>query len=275
MQRLYSKSRYSLGLSIIMPSFNQVKYIEQAIDSVLSQNIPKLSLIVMDGGSTDGTLQVLEKYSKFIIFESQPDRGQSHALNKALKYANYEVTGWLNSDDLYVDGCFSKVLEEFYRDNELVLLHGKRILIDEKSRCLGWSKSSPFIPSTGKYTICSETAFWRTSALNGALFDESLTFAMDMHFLGRIAKYHPTKYLRKYLGCFRCHDDAKSSNIWISTGAPESEFVYRDLFGCDKYTKPTPRNFRSLFSQFLEFFQLPIPFQFSYILSKLRSIASK
>ena len=98
-----------LGLSIIMPSFNQGRFIEQAIDSVLSQNIPNLSLIVMDGGSTDGTLEILNKYSKYIIFESQPDRGQSHALNKALKYVCHEITGWLNSDDLYVQGSFLKV----------------------------------------------------------------------------------------------------------------------------------------------------------------------
>ena len=141
-----------------------------------------------------------------------------------------------------------------------------------RTRCIGWSKSAPFLPSSGKYTICSETAFWRTNSLNGASFDENLQFAMDLHFLGRLAQQHPTKYLNQYLGCLRCHDDSKSSTIWMSSGAPESENVYRDLFGCEKYTKTIPKTLFTSFSQFIEFCKLPIFYKYSYLANKLRLI---
>ena len=91
-----------------MPSFNQVKYIERSILSILAQEYSNVQLIVVDGGSTDGTLGILKKYSNYIdILISEDDKGQSDALNKGFSLADGEIFGWLNSDDLYLPHAYS------------------------------------------------------------------------------------------------------------------------------------------------------------------------
>ena len=99
----YKMSDQNLKISIIVPSYNQRNFIEKSILSILNQNYSNLELIVIDGGSTDGTLDVIKKYEKYISFwMSEPDEGQSDALNKGFSRATGDVFGWLNSDDLYM-----------------------------------------------------------------------------------------------------------------------------------------------------------------------------
>lgn len=166
-------------------------------------------------GSIDQTLSILESYSGRIYYSSAPDRGQSHALNKALDMASAPIIGWLNSDDMYLPGDFRSVLSSFERNKEVALIHGNRILIDSKSEVVGFSVSGPFNADSNRFNICSETAFWRANCIPMHRFREDLRFAMDVYFLAFIAKAKPHLYLNKYLGCFRCHGESKSSNCGI------------------------------------------------------------
>jgi glycosyltransferase involved in cell wall biosynthesis len=103
-------------ISIVCPSFRQGHYIEETIRSVLLQNYPALEFIVMDGGSDDGTVAILEKYAPWLtVWESVPDRGQSHALNKGFAKATGEILGWINSDDYYLPGAFAAVAAAYRR----------------------------------------------------------------------------------------------------------------------------------------------------------------
>ena len=119
-------------MSILMPSYNQGDYIRQAIDSVLGQGSCRVQLIIMDGGSTDQTLSILESYSGRIYYSSAPDRGQSHALNKALDMASAPIIGWLNSDDMYLPGAFRSVLSREALVNEgLTRPQRRNLMADE------------------------------------------------------------------------------------------------------------------------------------------------
>ncbi len=257
-------------ISIIMPSYNQGDYIEEAIRSVLCQRRLSIQLIIMDGGSSDQTIRILSKYSGLIQFESQPDRGQSHALNKALALARAPIIGWLNSDDKYLPGAFSRVLKVFALNQDVALVHGQRVLIDSSSQVVGWVKDGPFLRESRRFNICSETAFWRRDCISGHRFREDLQFAMDTHFLGLISSRLKTLYLPVFIGCFRCHGDSKSSNLWSDYAIPESTSVWMQIFGhAIDHSQPL-KSESSAFNKFLDFALLPLPIAASYIWGRLR-----
>ena len=121
-----------LSISIITPSLNQGKFIERTIQSVLQQNVNiPVEYIVVDGGSTDGTLDILQKYSEKIKWISEPDRGQSDALNKGISMASGEIIGYLNSDDIYLPGTLQKVEDQFAMHPETNWVYGMAKMIDD------------------------------------------------------------------------------------------------------------------------------------------------
>ena len=105
-----------MKISVITPSYNQAQFIERTILSVLNQNYPNLEYIIMDGGSTDNTVEILKKYSDKIIWKSEKDNGQSGAINKGLKMATGDIVTYLNSDDIYELGTFEKIAEFFQKN---------------------------------------------------------------------------------------------------------------------------------------------------------------
>jgi glycosyltransferase involved in cell wall biosynthesis len=119
-------------ISIITPSLNQAEFIEQAISSVLQQEYPNLEYIVIDGGSTDGSVDVIRKFQSSIAYwVSEKDRGQAHAINKGLERATGDIIGYLNSDDYYLDGALARVADRFSRDPDVDLLHGRCRVVDQ------------------------------------------------------------------------------------------------------------------------------------------------
>ena len=112
-------------ISILMPSYNQGPYLETAIQSVLAQDYPNKELILIDGGSTDTSPDIIRRYQSHLAYSiSEPDRGQTHALNKALPHATGEIIGWLNSDDYYLPGAFRHAAEAFRQNPDALLVHG-------------------------------------------------------------------------------------------------------------------------------------------------------
>jgi cellulose synthase/poly-beta-1,6-N-acetylglucosamine synthase-like glycosyltransferase len=153
-------------LSIVTPSYNQGQFLEMTIRSVLLQGYPNLEYVVIDGGSSDGSVEILKKYDRFISYwVSEPDEGQTDAINKGLLKTDGDYLGWINSDDTYVKGSFTKVVSAFEQNPESVLVHGNRILMDADDRVFGCSPLPAFDPNKTSFIVCSETTFWTRAAM--------------------------------------------------------------------------------------------------------------
>ena len=221
-------------LSIITPSFNQGRFLEETILSVLNQDYPNLEYIIIDGGSTDNSVDIIQKYeSRLSYWVSEKDRGQAHAINKGLVRATGEIVGWINSDDVYLPWTFRSAIRAFHARPSVDLIWGSRILIGANSEVLGFSPARGFAPESMVFCINSETAFWRRKLHDSVGFlDEDLQFAMDLDFFARIHKVARTAYLRGFQGCFRCYGDNKSSTMQ-DVCARESGRLWKEHFGTD------------------------------------------
>ena len=118
---LFQKFSLSLTISIVTPTYNQGQYIEQTIQSVLNQNYPNLEYIIIDGGSTDNTVEIIKKYEKHLKFwVSEKDNGQANAINKGLQYCTGEIFNWLNSDDYLEPGALLNIANAFSSNVQMV-----------------------------------------------------------------------------------------------------------------------------------------------------------
>ena len=208
-------------ISVIVPTLNQGRFLEETLRSVLDQNCPNLELIVIDGGSTDDTAAILQRYASRIAHsESASDRGQSHAINKGLARATGDVWCYLNSDDLLCPGSLARIGETF-RDPAVEWAGGITVIFDEHSeRGTVTPQDSPSLKevltpwarSVEHVFPCSNVCFMRRSIyerLGG--FDESYHYSMDMEFYTR-AHFGGIKLHRipEVLGRWRWHDGSKT-----------------------------------------------------------------
>ena len=203
-------------ISIVIPSYNQGLFLERAVQSLIGQRYPALEILVVDGGSTDGSREILERYSPhFHYWCSEPDRGQTHALNKGFERAGGEIMGWLNSDDELAPGSLRRIGRFFSRRSEVDVVYGHRILINENSMEIGRWTLPPHdsrVLSWADY-IPQETLFWRRRLWNriGAILDEEFQFAMDWDLLLRF-RDADAKVVRipQFIGLFRVHESQKT-----------------------------------------------------------------
>ncbi|MDX2030000.1 MAG: glycosyltransferase family 2 protein, partial [Blastocatellia bacterium] len=205
-------------ISIVTPSFNQARFLERTLRSVLEQGYPNLEYIVIDGGSTDGSVEILRRYAdRLAWWESAPDGGQSNALNKGFARATGEVLGWLNSDDVYCPGALAQAGRRFAANRALDVFYGGLYLIDAEDRLLDahWAG-----PCDLRYTfhvgldIHQQALFWRRELMDriGGI-DEAMHFSMDVDLIVRLLLHGRTERTRDYLGSFRVHDEAKTATI--------------------------------------------------------------
>lgn len=231
-------------ISIVTPSYNQGQFLEQTMRSVFDQNYPNLEYIVIDGGSSDESASIIKKYeNRLIYWQSKPDKGQTDAINIGLEHCTGDIVGWLNSDDIYLPGALHKVAAAF-QDASVDVVHGGRVMIDEKGRTIGWNPAIPFDPQSYGFTVCSETTFWRAElgARVGKL-NTDLVFAMDLEFFSRLYQQGKFLTLTDYIGGFRCHADSKTSTLQ-ETCMMEAEREWNKIFNNQNWKiipQSTPR----------------------------------
>ncbi|MDX2040427.1 MAG: glycosyltransferase family 2 protein [Acidobacteriota bacterium] len=205
-------------ISVITPSFNQAEFLERTLFSVLDQGYPNLEYIVIDGGSTDGSVEILKQYDdRLAYWVSEKDRGQSHALNKGFERATGEILGWLNSDDLYCHGALHHVGQWFLDHPQDEVHYGGLYLVDENDRITDahWA-AKPDV----RYTyfvgmdVHQQSLFWKRELMERVgMIDESFRFSMDLDFVLRLMLHGRVSRTTHYLGKFREHQAAKTSNI--------------------------------------------------------------
>jgi glycosyltransferase involved in cell wall biosynthesis len=199
-------------VSIITPSYNQADYIEQTILSVQSQDYPHIEHIVVDGGSTDGTVEILKKYPH-LKWTSEKDKGQSDAINKGFKRAQGEIIGWLNSDDLYEAGAISRSANYFHDHPEVDLVYTDFHYIDDKGKHLFTEKVSQFDYQrqlNELNLIPQPTAFFRKSVFDAGYLNESYHYAMDYEFWLRIGRQHRIEKIDGINASFRLQPESKT-----------------------------------------------------------------
>ncbi|MDD5434310.1 MAG: glycosyltransferase family 2 protein [Nitrospira sp.] len=210
-----------MKLSVITPSFNQGKYIERTIQSVLNQKGDfELEHLIIDGGSTDNTLEILKKYNGRIDWVSEKDHGQSHAINKGFNKAKGDIIGWLNSDDLYEDGAVQKVFSMFNNNSNCKWVVGKCRVIDENGKEIRKAVTQYKNKWLARYSyerllvedFISQPAVWfRKSFLNEVgLLDENLHYTMDYDLWLRMGAKAEPVILNDYIASFRFYSGSKT-----------------------------------------------------------------
>lgn len=214
-------------VSVVTPSFNQASFIRETIESVMAQDYEHIEHIVVDGGSTDGTLDILRSYSHLgdrFRYVSEPDNGQSHAINKGVSLARGEIIGWLNSDDIYEPGAIRKVVDAFLNQPEHGVVYGKANYIDEAGQVLRPYRVERLEEKTlfESCFICQPAAFIRKDVfLQTGGVNEQLKFCMDYDLWIRISRHDSLRFIDEPLASSRLHGACKSIAQWSDVGLPE------------------------------------------------------
>ena len=205
-------------VSIITPSFNQARYLEATIQSVLEQDYPRIEYIIVDGGSSDGSVDVIKKYAgRLAWWVSEQDKGQTDAINKGFNRASGEILAWLNSDDTYNPGAVSAAVKYLTENPDVAMVYADCNYINEQGAVIGKFNSAQTDHRRlreGYVHIPQQTMFFRANYWQelGPL-DPSFYFAMDYDLWTRIAARAPIKYLAGQTWAnFRIHTSGKTTS---------------------------------------------------------------
>jgi len=200
-------------VSIVTPSFNQGRFIRETIESVLSQGYPNIEYLVMDGGSTDSTVKILQEYGDRLSWVSEPDRGQADAINKGWRRARGAVLAYLNSDDTYLPDAVERAVACLEEHPEAAAVYGEGYHVEESGTILERYPTEPFSMARLEETcfICQPTAFLRREIVERVGYlDESLQYCMDYDFWIRIARVARFVHTPHHLANTRLHPDTKT-----------------------------------------------------------------
>lgn len=223
---IYKNRTYWPKISIVTPSYNQGQFIEETILSVLNQNYPNLEYIIIDGGSTDNTVEIIKKYEDRITYWiSEKDKGQAHAINKGFEKATGVIRAYLNSDDVYYPNAILKAVYMYFTSlTDTMMIIGDCIYgvnLQEK----GLEYDSPNFPNSYYDALCREglcpqpSVFWTLPdrLKEELIFDENLNFCMDYEFWLKLIKHkYQVLRIKEPLSFFRIHSDSKTSNLQLT-----------------------------------------------------------
>ena len=202
-------------VSIVTPSFNQVRYLEETIHSVLDQDYGPIEYIIVDGGSTDGSVEIIQRYDKRLSWWiSEPDQGQTDAINKGFAHAQGDILAWLNSDDTYLPGAIHEAVAYLESHPQTGMVYGDANLIDEAGHVIGQfpARQTDYQRLRRGYVhIPQQAAFFRAALWRevGPL-DPTFYFAMDYDLWVRLARIAPLDYYPRLWANFRLHQSGKS-----------------------------------------------------------------
>lgn len=204
-----------MKISIITPSYNQADYIEETIQSVLNQGYHDLEYIIIDGGSNDGSKEIIKKYDQQLAYwVSEPDQGQTDAINKGFRKATGDIVAWLNSDDIYPEGTLHHVAKAFHEKPEANLIYGDVMNFSSEGKEHVFSNPL-FDPITfiSKVAIHQPSVFWKRQLFDEiGMLDESFYYLMDYDLWMRIFYSYPTHKINQTLSRFRIHSEAKTAD---------------------------------------------------------------
>lgn len=210
-------------ITIVTPSFNQGAYLEKTILSVLNQNYPNLEYIIMDGGSEDGSVEIIRKYSRYLShWSSEPDNGQSAAIAKGFSLATGEYLAWINSDDIYFPNVLYKVGETLKQHKETDIVSGNMFILDANDNIVAERRLARFGPYItrlgfryGGFGMYQPASFWSRRLYDevGGL-DTGFRFCMDTDLFIRLGlKGRNFKFIRAAIVGYRIHRTSKTSTL--------------------------------------------------------------
>lgn len=201
-------------VSVVTPCLNSAEFLEETIRSVLSQDYPNVEYIVMDGGSTDGSLAILERYRGRLQYFSAPDPGAADAINRGFQRSRGEILAWLGADDLYLPGAIGTAVEQLAQDPDAAVLYGEARWIDETGATVGrYPTVAPYHPAMfrGECAVCQPACFLRRAAVESiGLLDGRLQSAFDYDLWIRLSGRYPFRAIPQYLASSRMHQRNKS-----------------------------------------------------------------
>lgn len=253
-------------IAMVTPSYNHADYIGATIDSIVGQAYPNLYYHVQDGASIDGTVDLLKSRGNSISWRSEPDNGQSNAINLGFAGVECEIMAYLNSDDMLLPGTLAHVVDYFMSHPDVDIVYGNRIFINRDGLEVGRAVLPRHDDKTLQYAdyIPQETMFWRKRVWDKiGPIDESFHFAMDWDFILR-AQAAGFKFMRlpRFLSCFRIHDAQKTAATY-AIGVKEMGILRRRVLGFD----PTQMQIRRAIAPYL---LRQLAYHYSYKLGLLR-----
>lgn len=247
----------SARISVITPSFNQGQFLEETLLSVINQKYSNLEYIVIDGGSTDNSVEIIKKYEQHLAnWVSEKDSGQSEAINKGFKRSTGDIVCWINSDDILMPDSLNKVAKYFSENRNVDFLNGYTLVIDENSNILYnyfILKQKNWYAKKGIYYMSQPSMFWRKSVFDKiGYLKEDFHAMMDKEFLIRILENNlKVGHMGKILAAFRVHGTSKTSvngeiwsrdaseliNLYGKEYGQKPEVFSKLIYGCEKLIK--------------------------------------
>ncbi|MEM9881564.1 MAG: glycosyltransferase family 2 protein [Planctomycetota bacterium] len=235
-------------ITIVTPSYQQSAFLERTIKSVLDQEYPNLEYLVFDGGSTDGSVDIIERYADRINhWQSEKDNGQSDAINKGLKRAAGDIIGWLNSDDTMTPGSLDRIARAYvdHPDVDLVYGHTCHINADDRiiRRLVALPTDDDELIHRNRNVFAQPGTTWRKSLQDRiGLLDESLHYTMDCDFWIRAAKAGKLLAIPHHLANLRVHGETKSTGFVERFTAEQEKLDER--YGKEDRSRPAKRRYR-------------------------------